>query len=991
MKVLVLFFCSGATGLIYELLWSKYLSLLLGSTAQAQTVVLAAFMGGLALGNRLFGDRADLLRRPLSTYGFLEVAIGIWGFFFAQLYSGADFIFAALGSGMLGTSWLLVLKAFLSAALLLPPTILMGGTLPLLAAWLCKSSANETSSTKGIALFYAVNSLGAVCGAALAGFYLVTNFGMSASLQLTGALNLLVGLAAFAFGKAEEPLPIRPEQIREAPAPPVASALPPLAYLVAITGAASMGLEVLASRSIGMIVGASLQAFAIVLIAFILGISFGSLVICSSALAVRHPKALVYTSLAGTGLLVGVYVLCIEEWVVLYSQTRGGLALNHMGYLLHQVVAAFISIIVLGLPAALLGAVLPLCMRLATAEGGMVASKVGQLLTWNTIGAVVGSLLTGFVLMPLFGLRTAFAMFALMLLLAVALAARNGEPRLAKFIFGFTICFAVLLGVTGEGWRTIIGMGVFRLRTSTLTRTGAEDRKKNAVVLFYKDGPDATVVVEKSRNPADQQLLLKINGKTDASTHGDLSTQYMLAHVPMMMRPESKEVFVFGFGSGITAGALLGHPVERITIAENCGPVLEASRYFTNWNRNVRDNPRTRILKEDARTVLKLSDHKYDIIVAEPSNPWVAGIGSVFSHEFYEMAADHLKEGGIMAQWFHIYEMNDGIVFLVLRTFADVFPFFEIWDSQSGDIILLGSRRPWISTPAQYQKLFEREQPRKDLAEIALNSPEQMWARQIASQRTASAIPGDGPIQTDEFPVLEYAAPEAFFMGAPSLLLFAYDERTFQFALAAPEKNATLRALPEEVVLRIFSINAPCNLALVKYLESRSKAHRNGTQDWFTEEPLFATMFRPYSSYPEKAPALENMSPAQGDILDGYINLLANRGSWEDNVKKIENGLSRMLADPAQRTRNEMTPSFHAGTAAKYYLVHGRFAEAEAAIQLGLRFDPQDLQLAYLSRLKDAWSPGATSPAASLSASGTNLPFKLQLAPERKERKPLPR
>ena len=183
----------------------------------------------------------------------------------------------------------------------------------------------------------------------------------------------------------------------------------------------------------------------------------------------------------------------------------------------------------------------------------------------------------------------------------------------------------------------------------------------------------------------------------------------------MAARPEAKDVFILGLGSGITGGAILGHPVEHLTIAENCEPVIRAAKYSERWNRGVLTNQVTKLCTEDARTVLKLSPQTYDIIITQPSNPWMAGVGSVFSREYYRLTgASRLKEGGIMAQWFHVYDMHDGIVNLVLRTFGSVFPYTEIWDSGSGDLVLLGSMKPWKSDPSVFGKLFERTAPKQD-------------------------------------------------------------------------------------------------------------------------------------------------------------------------------------------------------------------------------------------------------------------------------------
>jgi hypothetical protein len=225
--------------------------------------------------------------------------------------------------------------------------------------------------------------------------------------------------------------------------------------------------------------------------------------------------------------------------------------------------------------------------------------------------------------------------------------------------------------------------------------------------------------------------------------------------------------------------------------------------------------------REDARTVLKLDPQLYDVIVAQPSNPWTVGIGSVFSREFYQISASRLKPGGIMAQWFHIYEMHDGIVELVLRTFGSVFPFVEIWDAGSGDIILLGSMEPWPSNPTIYMQSFDIPGVKSDFAKIDISSPEVLWARQLASQRTAFAIPGDGPVQSDLFPVLEYAAPRAFYIGVTAKSLENYDERTRQIGLAPVEKITVLKSLQPAQTLPMFLSFSTVNKELIDSLEGK--------------------------------------------------------------------------------------------------------------------------------------------------------------------------
>lgn len=806
--VLTLFFFSGATALVYEVVWSKFLSQMLGSTIYAQTVVLAAFMGGLALGNRLFGRWADRLQKPVAAYGCLEIAVGIYAFLYPQLDRLADHVFVLLGSPIAARpGWLLVLKAGLSAGLLLGPTILMGGTLPLLAAWLQKFSAGDAGQRS--ARFYSVNSLGAVLGAALAGFWLVQTFGMIRTLHLTALVNVMVGTLAILLSRAG--LAGRPSG--QPGAPKVegetvsAGTLRWAGLLVALTGGVSMGLEVLSSRSLALIFGPSLQSFAVVLIAFILGIGLGSAWIASARRRGRSSERTIIFLLCVAAAWVVILVLNIERWVDFYRIARTGLARTPVGYLYHELITVGISVIILGFPAAWIGSVLPLMIRAVSHEDKPLGEKVGILLTWNTLGAVAGVLVTGFGVMPWLGLRDAFGALALVLAAAALLVALRQRWKLgttaAAAACGLTLCLFVL---GDQNWQSVMSSGVFRIWETRFEPELMTWRKEHIKILFYKDGPDATVSVEKVDGiVAPAELGLRINGKPDAGTYVDVGNQLLLAHLPLLAKPAAKDVFVLGFGSGMTAGATLDYPIERLDLAENCEPVIQAAPLFGDWNRHVLKDQRTHLWLEDARTVLKLQPRRYDVIITEPSNPWAVGVGSVFSREFYELAASRLKPGGIMAQWFHLYETDDQMVELVLRTFGSVFPYLEVWDTGVGDIVILGSQQPWPSGPEIFQTGFAIQQVQTDMEMIDIHSPQALMARQLASQQTGFAIAGQGPIQSDLFPILEYEAPRAFYLGDRASLLDHYDERTYQQLLAPVEKREVLHSINNVNAQVIFS------------------------------------------------------------------------------------------------------------------------------------------------------------------------------------------
>jgi spermidine synthase len=939
--VLVLFLCSGGTALVYEVIWSKFLSQMFGSTIYAQTVVLAAFMGGLAIGNKILGRWSDRLSSPLRVYGYLEIAIGLYVFFFPTFDQWIDRIFVAVGTTIAErTILLLALKALLSAILLLGPTILMGGTLPLLAAWLQKSSSDASRRS---ALFYSVNSLGAVGGAGLAGFWLVENLGMVSSLEMTAMVNVIIGMVAGLLSRSHLVGITSPaETVAQNSSSVVSSRTFRWGCgVVALTGAVSMGLEVLASRSLAMIFGSSLQSFAVVLMAFILGIGLGGAWIASPRRREISGDKMIALLLCVAAGWITLLVFNIERWVDFYRIVQTGIARTSMGYVFHELMTTGISMVVLGLPAACIGAVLPLMIRAESAGGIALGNKVGTLLTWNTLGAVAGTLVAGFVLMPLIGLRNAFGVLALALSLTALIVVWRSGWRTGKSLAVFAAVFAGSLSFFGgQDWRCVISSGVFRDREKEFNPMAMVLRKQHVKILFYEDSPDATVSVEDDDipgSPLDRDL--RVNGKTDASTHNDLSTQLLVAHLPMLAKPGAEDVFVFGLGSGISAGALLSYPVKQVVIAENCEPVIRASQLFTNWNHFVLKDPRIRLWHEDARTVLKLNPQLYDVIVAEPSNPWTVGIGSVFSSEFYQIAARRLKPGGIVAQWFHVYEMHDGIVELVLRTFSSVFPHVEIWDAGPGDIILLGSFEPWPTGPEIFRPGLAIPGVRSDLVQIGIGSPETLLARQLASQRTASAVIGDGPIQTDLFPVLEYAAPRAFYYGESSQWLDKYDERTHQQLLASSDKLAILRSLSPQQVQSVFSEYKSMNTELDCSIANPALAANlpcvfNSNAPPILIPPLFA---------------------------DGSTNFaIQTRAATLLGGTRSERRESITLIDSVVETQTSSTNQIIAdwtSLAATAALSIGDFEQAGRLATLALKQNPGDAQALFLLRIIDRGRP----------------------------------
>lgn len=950
MTILLLFFFSGATALVYEVIWSKYLALLFGSTIQAQTVVLAVFMGGLALGNKLFSRRADGARQQLGIYGIIEITIGIYALLFSLIYRVADTMFASAGSILLEHNcWLLLLKGSISIALLGIPTVLMGGTLPMLAAWLQKSTSDAARRS---ARFYSVNSLGAVLGAGLTGFVLVPELGMPATMKLAAVVNIVIGVIAIVIGRKQitASAEIRHEQSEPLRPAGNISVFRWGCVLVSLTGAVSMGLEVLASRCLCLLFGASLQVFAIVLMAFILGIGLGSSVIASPRRKQGSSRNITIVLLLGASALIGLLVFNIENLGSIYRYARSGLAPSSVGYRYYQVLASVASICVLGLPAAALGAVLPLWIRAMSETSDQLGNRVGRLLTWNTLGAVGGVLLTGFILMPNIGLRASFAVLAIVLAIAAVLTAVSLQRQVVAGVGSLVVVLLLLVTATGgETWRFMFSSGVFRQHDTDATLSLPYDRHEAVDMLFYEDAADATVSVERWKNQTNE-ITLRINGKPDASSVGDRPTQTLIAELPLIVRPESKDVFCFGMGSGITAGTVLNYPIEHLTVADNCEPVLRAAKLFDRWNNGLFDDKRVHIYREDARTVLKLNPQKYDIILSEPSNPWMVGVGSVFSQEFYQVVTNRLKPDGIMSQWFHTYEMDDDTIALVMRTFATVFPAMEIWDIGDGDILMLGSAHAWESNPDVYQRAFALEGPRRNLMEMGIAAPEAVLGRQVASQRTAFAIAGPGPIQSDGHPILEYKAPRAFYISLArgTERLQRFDERTWQVDFAPLLKNRTLSSLGLTDLKAL--IRPPCSLMnnqLHAYLNVLLGEQNNSQQQLSIES--MPCIFRGTNTAVVFMPLSAKTNEVSRQLVLAESALQSHPRNWGPAIDYIKSVLDAMstnqLPDPGR------SAGYYADLAVKAALHLGKTELVKSILLRGLKLEPNSDQLRYDARI----------------------------------------
>ena len=790
----IAFLLSGLAGLMHQVVWAKLLVQLIGATAHAQATVLAVFMGGLALGAVFFGRWVDRSGRALRTYVWLELAIAGYCLILPLLLFVASDGYAALASQFFESTGLkLGLRVILAVLVVLPPAILMGGTLPALARHLI---GDVQQTRRRVAQLYALNSFGAVLGAGIAGFVVLPIFGVYGSLILACLTNVIAGLVLLPAARRE---PVT----AELPKPPLARTEDAYVYradqrviaviALALSGFSAMAYEVLFSRIIALAFGSTTHSFSAMLMSFIAGIAIGSSI--ASRIRIRHPLWLL--GVAQLMIVIGLAAATplIERMPYLISLARVALQDTGAGYELFQLIKALLCLSILLIPTICLGLAFPLVAHIQTTDARLVGGSVGSTYAWNTIGNVLGATLTSLVILPAIGLLNAFHLSLAVNLTAgfVLIAACERQIKLlyrtAAVVVTGCICGVYLL--LGNGWVNAINLAHDHLYIWSGPNSDEADRAVHPLasfdtwkrtytlspsserIQFFAEDAHATVLVKGN----EQQRTLYINGKPDASTNReDMETQLLFAHIPLFMSLQVRSVMMLGYGSGITLGATLTHPVEHVDLVEISGAVLKADVAFRNANREALSDPRVKVFEEDGLSFLRTTPRQYDLVVSEPSNPWMKGISDVFTVDFFETVRDSLRPNGVFTFWFHTYLQEAETIQLVLRTLASVFPHAMIFsDNDSGNLIVLGSMKKLKADFANMEARFQTAEVQADLRQIGTPSLLALLTHHRFSEKRFSTLTGSGPLNTAMHQRLEYAAIRAFFAGAQSYFIEKQD------------------------------------------------------------------------------------------------------------------------------------------------------------------------------------------------------------------------
>lgn len=779
LPLLGLFFVSGATGLLYEILWMRRLTLVFGATQLAIATVLAAFMGGLAIGAALGGRLADKRGDLLRVYGLLELGIGAFALLFPALLGAATTVYRGLVAAETAHYAGAQFIHFLAMVLLLViPTAAMGATLPLLV----RRGAGKLSKVgRRAGLLYGFNTAGAVVGTWATGFVLLPLLGVRGTELIAASANLVIGVAALVWGRADAEAgsaaqPIEDDGADAAEADALLDLVPDpdlqggrrararrwVLGALAVSGACTMIFEVAWSRFLALILGSSVYAFTLMLVAFLLGTAGGALV--GSSLVSRPgarplrwlPVALGLAALTafGTNHLFPYMPFLYVDW---YKLIDGHDSLLLVGQWLFAVLVMTPTTFCIGLT-------FPMGAAVVANNAEAVGRDVSRLYVLNTAGAVVGSLLAGFVLMPYLGIQETLVVAVLAeSAAAIALIATWASPMRTRALAAGLAGLAALGAMANRpAWDPLLMSAGMYKYVSELSDFSHEAVRNYALsdfeLLYYSEGTTSTVTV--ARSAGSGNIWLANNGKVDASSQQDLRTQVLLGHLPFLVKPDARTALVVGLASGVTSGSVTLQPaLERIDVLEIEPAVITASHYFDLVNHRPLEDERVRVIPNDARNHLVLYDGIYDVIINEPSNPWISGVSNLFTKEFLELGRSKLSVDGVFCQWVQIYGMGSEDLQSLLATFADVFPRVSAWYSvEDSDVLLLGSRGSvdvWSADLAAYM-----DGPRgEDLQRIEIdNVYDLLTYLRMDRGDIVEAADGMG-LNTDDNVRIEFSAP----------------------------------------------------------------------------------------------------------------------------------------------------------------------------------------------------------------------------------------
>jgi len=756
-----IFALSGFSGLLYESVWSHYLKLFLGHAAYAQALVLIIFMGGMALGAWLISRTSHYFRNLLLGYALIEAIIGVSGLVFHPLFqfvldTSFDSIIPALGTPLSVQLY----KFTVASLLILPQSILLGATFPLMSGGFIRKYPDTPGKT--ISVLYFANSIGAAMALLVSAFYLIGKFGLPGTIFTAGLLNIALAIAVYGLVKGPGLLDLGAARTSRK------SGHWPWVFLAAsfFTGMASFIYEVAWIRMLSMVLGASTHSFELMLSAFITGLAIGGYWIRKHIDKLQDPVGFAGIIQVIMGLLAFSTIFLYGYSFEIMSFFMTALDQTDQGYILFSIVSHAIALLIM-LPATICaGMTLPLFTFILYKQGHGEKS-IGQIYSSNTIGAIFGVVFTVYIGMPLLGLKGSILAGAIIDIAIgmVLLVYFSSTLKLKYPLRTATLCLVLFVyaGLFYDFNTRRMASGVFR--------HGAVELDARSEILYHRDGRTASVTVSEWNQT---NISIFTNGKPDASITmdtnlppgADESTMTMLAAIPLSIYPEAKTIANIGMGSGLTTQVALTWPgIERIDTIEIEEAMVNGSRYFLPKTARVFNDPRSYIHIDDARTFFSTYQNKYDIIISEPSNPWVSGVSSLFTREFYRSVKPHLNQDGIFVQWLQIYEFNLDLMISVLKALSSEFPYYSIYFADRGNLILVAGLESPIKMPSSH--VFDAAEMAMQLSRIFMNNLQDFEFRFLGDQNLFNPFIRHFfiPANSDYYPFLDLNAPKSRFLS----------------------------------------------------------------------------------------------------------------------------------------------------------------------------------------------------------------------------------
>ncbi len=766
-SLLILFALSGFSGLIYESVWSHYLKLFLGHSAYAQALVLVIFMGGMAIGAWLISRVSHKITNLLLGYAIIEGLIGLFGLVFHNLFEIVNTFSFAHIIPALDPSYVFLYKFMVASILILPQSILLGTTFPLMCGGFIRKYPSIPG--KSISLLYFSNSLGAALGLLVSTFYLIGKLGLPGTIFTAGLIN--IGIAILVYGYSKHPVTNSQANLDKNYLPQIFSLL----FLTAsfFTGMASFIYEVAWIRMLSMVLGSSTHSFELMLSAFITGLAIGGYWI-------RKQIDTINDTVKFAGIIQIVMGLFAFSTIFLYSYSFEimsflvrALDKTDQGYILFNISGQLIAMLIMLPTTICAGMTLPL-FTFALLKQGHGEKSVGLIYSSNTIGAIFGVVFTVFIGMPALGLKnTILAGATIDIVIGLVFLMKCITPLKLKYPVPSAALFLLLFiyaAVSYDFDTKRMASGVFR--------HGYPEMNKTSEVIFHEDGKTASISVVSNNTGT---ILISTNGKPDASISMnkglpptlDEVTMKLLAAIPLSIYPGAKKIANIGMGSGLTTHiALTWQSVEQVDTIEIEAAMIEGARLFIPETEKTFNDPRSHIHIADAKTFFSTYQHKYDIIISEPSNPWVSGVSSLFTQEFYNSIKSNLNENGLFTQWIHTYEFNIDLFVSVLKSLSSAFPYYSIYFTDSGNVVLIASLDKPV--PAPDPSIFDSSDMSEHLSQIHINNIQDINFRFLGDQDLYNPYIKHYPVpvNSDYYPILDLRAPKYRFLATsvPELL-----------------------------------------------------------------------------------------------------------------------------------------------------------------------------------------------------------------------------